>query len=226
MPPTRTQAERRASSERRLLDATALVIAERGTTSVSFADIAKVAGCSHGLPGYLFGSKVDLLLALVEDVLTQLRAWLVDPVVARQRGLSATLGVLRTFLGTLADPTPHTRAMYVMLGEAPGAPPDLRRALQEYQEGVRRLFRQLLTEGIAGGEIRADVDPDAQAVVLLGLARGIGQQLVLDPDAVSLEAVTSEVMATVARALAPVPGSPVPGDGSSATTAPSPAPSP
>ena len=67
----RTQAERRASSERRLLDAAAKVIAERGTTSVSFADIAREAGCSHGLPGYLFGSKTDLLLALVEDVLAE-----------------------------------------------------------------------------------------------------------------------------------------------------------
>jgi aminoglycoside phosphotransferase (APT) family kinase protein len=40
---------------------------------VSFADIAREAGCSHGLPGYLFGSKTDLLLALVDDVLREFR---------------------------------------------------------------------------------------------------------------------------------------------------------
>ncbi|HEY8545332.1 MAG TPA: helix-turn-helix domain-containing protein, partial [Acidimicrobiales bacterium] len=96
----RTQAERRASSERKLLDAAAKVIAERGTSSVSFADIAREAGCSHGLPGYLFGSKTDLLLALVDDVLREFRV-LVEPAVGRQRGLPALLATCRVFLESL-----------------------------------------------------------------------------------------------------------------------------
>ena len=202
MPRSRTQAERRASSERRLLDATAKVIAERGTSSVSFADIAKEAGCSHGLPGYLFGSKVDLLLALVDDVLTTLRAQMVDPVRSQEQGIQVTLSALRAFLTSLAHPTRYTRAMYVLLGEAPGAPPELRQALQTYQEGVRQLFREGLVEGMERGEIRPDVDPDAQAALLLGLARGIGQQVVLDPGAIDLDAVVVEVATSVTRALA------------------------
>lgn len=202
MPRSRTQAERRASSERRLLNATAVVIAQRGTGSVSFADIAKEAGCSHGLPGYLFGSKADLLLALVDDVFRELRAHTVDVVRPREQGLGATLSALRRFLNLLARPTPYTRAMYVLLGEAPGAPPELQKALRAYQESVRDLFREAVAEGIEAGEIRPEIDPDAQAVVLLGMARGIGQQVVLHPGSVDLDAVAVEVLSMVTRALA------------------------
>lgn len=201
MRPSRTQAERRASSERRLLDATAKVIAERGTSSVSFADIAKVAGCSHGLPGYLFGSKVDLLLALVDDVTKALRAQVLDPVV-EQRGLGAVLSAVRRFLESLARPTAYTRAMYVLLGEAPGAPTDLQEALRVYQDGVRQMFQRMVAEGIERGEVRPDVDPAAQAVILLALCRGIGQQVVLDPGTTDLEAVVADAVAAVTRALA------------------------
>jgi AcrR family transcriptional regulator len=198
----RTQAERRASSERKLLDAAAQVIAERGTSSVSFADIAKTAGCSHGLPGYLFGSKTELLLALVDDVLVTLRSQMFEPAIGEMRGLLAIRQALRVFVESLARPTRYTRAMYVLLGEAAGSPPELRTALASYQNDLRRIFRHMVAQGIERGEIRPDVDPDVHSVWILGMARGIGQQVVLDPTTVDIPAVAVAVGETVTRALA------------------------
>jgi AcrR family transcriptional regulator len=198
----RTQAERRATSERRLLDAAAKVIAERGTTGVSFADIAREAGCSHGLPGYLFGSKTDLLLALVEDVLREFRVALVRPAVGDRRGLPALLGTQRAFLESLVRPYPYTRAIYVMIGEAAGAPPELQAALNVHQDAVRQMIADLLREGIELGHVRPDVDPAAQAVVVFGALRGIGLQSLMDPASVDVKAVTAEVLASTERALA------------------------
>lgn len=198
----RTQAERRATSERRLLDAAAKVIAQRGTTSVSFADIAKEAGCSHGLPGYLFGSKTDLLLALVEDVLREFRVVLVNPAIGKSKGLTALLGMLRVFLESLQRPYPYTRAVYVMIGEAAGAPPELQAALNRHQDAARALIVEALEEAVEMGEVRPEVDPEAQAVVLFGLLRGIGLQSLMDPASVDVKAVTAEVLASTERALA------------------------
>ena len=198
----RTQAERRATSERRLLDAAAKVIAQRGTTSVSFADIAREAGCSHGLPGYLFGSKTDLLLALVDDVLKEFRIVLVDPAIGKSRGLTALLGTLRVFLESLERPWPYTRAVYVMIGEAAGAPPELQAALNHHQDAARQLVRDALVDAVELGEVRPDVDPHAQAVILFGLLRGIGLQSLMDPSSVDVMAVTAEVLASTERALA------------------------
>lgn len=198
----RTQAERRATSERRLLDAAAKVIAERGTTSVSFADIAREAGCSHGLPGYLFGSKTDLLLALVDDVLREFRVVLVNPAVGESRGLPALLVMMRVFLESLDRPWPYTRAVYVMIGEAAGAPPELQSALNTHQDAARQLIVDAIHDGIELGQVRPDADPEAQAVILFGLLRGIGLQSLMDPGSVDVKAVTDEVLVVAERALA------------------------
>jgi AcrR family transcriptional regulator len=185
-----------------LLDATAQVIADRGTSGVSFADIAKAAGCSHGLPGYLFGSKSELLLALVDDVLRALRSQLFEPAIAGERGLMAVTDALRAFLESLVRPSSYTRAIYVLLGEAAGGPPELHAALVAYQDGLQAYFRQMVEDGVARGEIRPDVDPAVEAVVLVGLARGIGQQAVLEPGSVDARAVAAETVAWVTRSLA------------------------
>jgi AcrR family transcriptional regulator len=197
----RTQAERRAISERRLLDAAAKVIAQRGTTGVSFADIAREAGCSHGLPGYLFGSKTDLLLALVDDVLKEFQL-LVEPAVGDRKGLPALLATLRVFLESLDHPYPYTRAVYVMIGEAAGAPPELQKALNAHQEAARRLIVDAIAEGIELGQIRPDVDPAAQSVVVFGILRGVGLQSLMDPASVDVEAVTAAALSSLERALA------------------------
>jgi AcrR family transcriptional regulator len=198
----RIQAERRATSEQRLLEATARVIAQRGTTGVSFADIAKAAGCSHGLPGYLFGSKTDLLLALVQDVIERFRTDLVAPAVGEDRGLPALVGTQRAFLLALARPLPYTRALYVMMSEIPALAPEVQAALRSHQDRARRLTRGHVLEGIELGHIRPDVDPDAQAALWFGTVRGIGQQVVLDPGAIDVLAVTEEVTVAMTRTLA------------------------
>jgi len=198
----RTQAERRATSERRLLDATARVIARRGTTNVSFADIAQVAGCSHGLPGYIFGSKTDLLLALINDTLDRFRTDLVAPAVGDARGLHALLGMQRAFLDSLVRPLPYTRAIYVMMSETPALAPELQAAVRAHQENARRMTRDVMVEGIELGHIRPDIDPDAQAALWFGTMRGVGQQVLLDPDAIDVPAVTEQAIAAMTRTLA------------------------
>jgi AcrR family transcriptional regulator len=203
--PRRTQAERRASSKRRLLDATSKVIAERGTTNVSFAEIAKVARCSHGLPGYLFGSKTNLLLAFVEDVMEGFRGYMLAPAVGTRTGLDALLATMRALLDSFQDPVPYTRAIYVLLGETPGLPAELQTALMAHQDRARQLLVLTILQGKEEGTIRPDVDAESEAVVLFGLLRGIGQQVLLDPSAVDIPSVTDAVLDTAQRALAVTP---------------------
>lgn len=209
----RTQTERRARSERRLLDATAQLIAERGTSGVSFVDIARAAGCSHSLPGYLFGSKTNLLLALVDDALSLFRK-AVEPQLAgmsgqgaagtpRADGLDVALAVMETFVRSLEAPWPHTRALYVLIGEAQGSPEELRTALAAHHRAVRDLVSDLLRTARDQGAIRPDVDVEAQAAILVGTLRGLGQQVLIEPDALDVERVTEEVLGSTRRALQP-----------------------
>ena len=65
----RTQQQRREETERRLVDAATSLFAERGSRSVSLADVGRLAGYSSGIVSHHFGSKQRLLAAVVQHCL-------------------------------------------------------------------------------------------------------------------------------------------------------------
>src|ERR1043165_2062786 len=64
--PRRSQAQRTALSEDRLLGAALLLISERGYDRTTLQAIGDAAGYSRGLVSHRFGSKEGLLWALLE----------------------------------------------------------------------------------------------------------------------------------------------------------------
>lgn len=176
----RTQAERRASSERALLDAAARLIAERGSTKATFAEIAARAGCSHGHPHYLFGTKDRMLEALVDDLAARFDD-VIEAELAGRSGLRAVRRCVGLFLSSLADPWSGTRTMYVLLGESLGAAPQLRDPLHRYHERLLRLVAGWIREGVEDGEVRPDADPDTEAALVVATVRGIGLLVLNDP---------------------------------------------
>src|SRR5579859_7195148 len=63
--PTRlTQPQRRAAAERRVLDATARLIAQGGSSMLTLADVGREAGYSRGIVTHHFGTKEALLARL------------------------------------------------------------------------------------------------------------------------------------------------------------------
>jgi AcrR family transcriptional regulator len=202
-PARRTQAERRAESERQLLDAATELIAERGTTRASFAEIAARAGCSHGHPHYLFGTKTKMLEALVGDLAARFQDELLGPALAGRSGLAAVTECVRLFLASLDRPWPGTRALYVLMGEALGGSPELQPALNRYHADLRAMVAGRLVEAVQAGEVRPDVDPDAAATMIVGTVRGIGLQALSDPASVDVDAVVAETLESLTRSLAP-----------------------
>ena len=69
------------------------------------------------------------------------------------------------------------------------------------QKHLARYIRQ----GIDSGEIRADVDPMTGALLFLGTLRGMMLQVLLNPSAVDLELVHTQMLAFIEHALACVP---------------------
>jgi hypothetical protein len=87
--------------------------------------------------------------------------------------------------------------------EALGPTPDLLPELRELHRKFRSDIESLIRAGIADGSVRADVDPSAQATVLLGTQRGIAFQWLLDPTGFSLGAAYEELKRNLRRTLAP-----------------------
>src|SRR4051794_5367182 len=90
-----TQAERRASTRRDLLDAARRVFGSRGYGAATLDEIAEAAGVTRGALYYHFaGGKEDLFLALLDERLQE-RAEAIRDRFAGPTGVSATVDQAR-----------------------------------------------------------------------------------------------------------------------------------
>lgn len=196
----RTQAERRAESDARLLRATAELIVERGIEGTSLAEIGRRAGYSHGLVHARFGSKDALIERLNDEAVRMFTATTVGEV-GDTHGAAALRIVVETYLRLVLGPDPVARVHLLMWSEtiARGS------GLRPYRAGWDRVFRSALVSmietGIEDGSIRPGIDPEAAAVVIVGMVRGVALQLILDPEAGSADVVMNVVLSHLDRSL-------------------------
>jgi AcrR family transcriptional regulator len=181
----RTQQERRAGSERKLLEATAQLIVETGFGQLSLAAIGQRAGCSHALVNHLFGTKAALIerLNLTVDELYRNQ---VSAVVENQEGVEAVVALAETYLTLVTGSDPMARIHVVLWAQAVAGAPELRDSRIAWD----RHFRKGVADAIARATDRSR--PDAycktSAFAIVGMLRGVAMQHLLDPTAVSLPA--------------------------------------
>jgi AcrR family transcriptional regulator len=193
----RTQRQRREETERRLIDAAMTLFAARGSRSVSLADVGRLAGYSSGIVSHHFGSKQALLAAVVEQ------AQRFDVPASGTLGVQLLTATLSTYLSTLRQRAPAPQAFLQLWSEAVGADPVLAPLFAERDAWFRGLLADYIRAGIDDGSIRADADPDAHAIALVGLVRGIGLQLMSTAADAPLDVLSDQIMETVRRGLAP-----------------------
>jgi hypothetical protein len=75
------------------------------------------------------------------------------------------------------------RVLYALMFEALGPNADLRAHFVEFHRAMRSDITRLVRRGVRDGSIRADVDPAAEAVLIVGGLRGVAYQWALDAGA-------------------------------------------
>jgi AcrR family transcriptional regulator len=198
-PERRTQQQRRAETERRLLAAATTLYAERGSRSVSIADVGRLAGYSSGIVSHHFGSKQRLLAAVVEQ------AQQFEIPATGTLGLQRLTDTLNAYLSTLRRRAPAPQAFLQLWSEAVGKDPVLAPLFAARDRWFRGLLADHIRTGIEDGSIRADADPDTQAIALVGLVRGIALQLMSSAPDAPLDFLSDQTMETVRRGLADSP---------------------
>jgi len=198
--PRRTQAERRAESDRRLLQATAELVVERGIEGASLAEIGRRAGYSHSLVHQRFGSKDALIERLNSEAVRMFTTSTVGRM-GSARGADAVQIVAGTYLDMVHGPDPVARVHLVVWSEAVARGSGKR----PYRASWDRLFRSslaaMIAAGIDDGSVRDDIDPAAAAVIIVGLLRGVALQLMLDPGAGSVPTSRAVVLEHLDRML-------------------------
>ncbi len=181
----RTQAERTALSDQRMIEAAIRLICERGTAAATLKDIGETAGYSRGLASYRFGSKASLFRAVCRHVSDEWVARL-DEALDGRSGLDAlvrTIDVHRRFVEQSPD---ALRAMLILWFESIGPEAQYRANVAQVHKAQRAEAARWVRDGIADGQIRADVDPRRFAEQYCASIYGIVYQWLVDPDSVAL----------------------------------------
>jgi hypothetical protein len=121
------------------------------------------------------------------------------------QGLEAVLILVERYLRAVVARSRN--ALYVLIGEALGASPEIRREISAADANFRAGVRRSIEQGIALGEIHPAADADAQAAMIVATLRGLAIQHLIDASAFDPEAVCRELLASVTRSLAAPNGS-------------------
>lgn len=194
-----TQAERRETAERAILEAAKRIVAERGLEDLSMSDIGEAAGYSRALPAHYFGSKSALIHALADHILAGYGERMRSGSTPSQ-GLDLLLDVIRFCIDDAIDNPESLRAYQTILINGLTRP--------ELKPLVDRMVQQSIND-IAGliaqaqqlGEVRADADPYAEASIIIASMRGVMLQWLINPDHVSLSRVRDSLVTNVRTTL-------------------------
>jgi AcrR family transcriptional regulator len=200
--PRRTQAERTATAHRRMIRAAIRLIARQGYSKTTLAQVGKEAGYTGGLVSHHFGSKEGLLRELVGRVASRFYGDQIQPATEGRAALGALLATADTYLDEIVVREERMRALYVLMGEALGPVREINEVFAELNKGFRESARQLIQAGMDAGEIRHDLDANAEAGLFVGMLRGVALQWIADPGCFDLDAVGTSLKDALRRHLA------------------------
>jgi AcrR family transcriptional regulator len=183
-PSRRTQAERRAESEQRLVHAFAELILEKGLAETSLAEISRRAGYSATLVHHLFGSKSALLTRLTETVERFARRQF-STFTTQPAGVALVAGARAYLELVVQEEHPYGRVLAVLSSESVSGTTELRQWQRAWDSRMHALFAEQIRSGIADGSITARIEPEELAVFIVGLLRGVAREL-MNESALSL----------------------------------------
>ncbi|MEV5716251.1 TetR/AcrR family transcriptional regulator [Amycolatopsis mediterranei] len=198
-PARRTQEQRRAETERRVVDAAMALIARSGSRAVTLAEVGEAAGYSRGIVYHHFGSRERLLEAVVDE------AQRFDVPTYQGDGLDYLVRIVEAYLRNVVRRTPSARAFLQLWGEAIAADPVLAPLFARRDADFRQLLADVVRQGVADGSIRPDANPAAAAVLVVALVRGTGLQLIAQPPVRNVPALIREATRSVRASFAVTP---------------------
>ncbi len=199
--PRRTQEERKAESERRIIRAAIELFATQGYLKTTMNQVGEAAGYTGGLVSHRFGSKEGLLKAAILRISNRFLEDQLRPAVEASSAEEAVRSMIEIYLKEVTIRQSRIRALYVIMGEALGAVPEVQEDIAALNDGFRSRLATMVRRGIDNGEFAAGVDPEAAGILILGLLRGVTMQALADPDAIDIDRMIPLVQASALAGL-------------------------
>lgn len=198
--PTRPQQQRAARTRLQILEAAAAAFAEHGYDGVSLNEVIRRSGLTKGAFYHHFASRDELALATFRFKQQQLIEQMAQAVDVGMPPLERLAALLRRRARLLA----RDRSLFVVvrlgielsMRHGPGS------EYATFTDLPLQLFGDIVREGQARGEIRADLKPRPTAETIFAGVLGIDQAALLTPDQRDLPRRTDWLLDVLVRGLA------------------------
>jgi AcrR family transcriptional regulator len=202
-PSPRTQADRSAESDTRMLAAAVSLICEKGPEGTTLKEVGERAGYSRGLAGARFGTKASLYRFIVRSIGEQ---WLAElgEAVGDKVGLAAIRAAADAHNRFVTQASDRIRAFYILWFNSIGPDPELKAVIAHIHERRQQDVEEWLRRGIGQGAIRPDADVPAMARQFCASIIGIVYQWLVTPeDRELIGRLHEDIKAQMTLALAP-----------------------
>ena len=200
-PLRRTQEERSALSDQRMIAAAISLVVEVGVPGMTLAAIGERSGYSRGLVTHRYGSKSGLL---AQVYIAAVHQWLVRVQVAvgDAGGLEALLRVVDALHGFLVESPREIRAMYLLRYSSIDPGVEYRDIVVRNHRAQRRDAQRWVEAGQRAGDIRSDLDATILAELFCATLDGIAYRWLIAPD-VPVDRLREQLVQQTRTALAP-----------------------
>lgn len=178
----RTQAQRTALSDARMLDAAVGLIVEKGADGTTLKEVGEFAGYSRGLAGYRFGSKANLFSYIVRSVGEE---WLreLGQAVENKVGIEAIIAAADAHYHFVLEAADRIRAFYILWFISIGPDVEFKQVIAHVHERRQKDVEAWIESGVAAGKVRKDIDVRVIADQFCAAIIGIVYQWLVAPDA-------------------------------------------
>ncbi len=176
-----TQAERKAVSDKAMLDAAMTLVLQHGTDKTTLAMIGEKAGYSRGLASYRFGSKGGLYDALCKSIS---RLWLkyLKQGVGDNIGVDAMCAALDTIYKFEQDSPREARALQILYSGAASPSSEFQETAVSIRRRQKSDVAAWVRRGQDAGQLRGDVDPDEVATQYVAYITGMTYLWLMSPE--------------------------------------------
>jgi TetR/AcrR family acrAB operon transcriptional repressor len=190
-------------TRQRLLDAALTVFSKQGYDATRLEDIADEAEVTRGAIYHHFGGKVELYNALVQERFAGANQVIQDVMTEEGTPLQILRRLMVRSLEYLEEDSDY-RAVQELVSFKTAILPELEEGIRMKNEGTNAFIQhlaQMVEQGIATGEIRANVKPDDAALAIIGLTNGLSLIWLMDQKRFSLKARAEDVVDTFLQGL-------------------------
>ena len=179
--PPRTQAERTALAETRMVGAAIELLNTAGIQGTTLVAIGEMAGYSRGLATHHFGSKAGLFRTVLKRVSAAWTAELLNSLDGKT-GVDAMTAAIDSHLAHALRHPEYIRAQNILWGAALDPSSEFKPNVTQFMRIQRESVAAWVRGGQESGEISEHIDAERIAEQFYGGLIGINSQWLVSPD--------------------------------------------